>query len=146
MIRPMKQEDFFQVLEMMIVFYASDALIIHPDEECLRTTLTDCIAGGPYLEGYVFERDGQMVGYGMLAKSYSTEAGGLCVWIEDIYVRPEHRGKGLGSGFLSFVDEKYGDTAARIRLEAEPDNENAIAVYRKAGYEVLEYTQLVKPR
>ncbi len=146
MIRAMKASDFDAVLEMMTVFYASDALIIHPSEECLRRTLTDCLAQGPYLEGYVFESEGQLAGYGMLAKSYSTEAGGLCIWIEDIYVKPEHRGKGLGSGFLSFVDEKYGNSVARIRLEVEPDNENALGVYYRAGFDVLEYTQMVKPR
>jgi len=145
MIRPMKQEDFSDVLNMMLVFYASEALIVHPPEESLRRTLTDCLAGGPYLEGYVFMDGEETAGYGMLTKSYSTEACGLCIWIEDIYVRPESRGKGLGSGFLAFVDEKYGASAARIRLEAEPDNARAIEVYRKAGYHELGYMQLVKP-
>ena len=55
----------------------------------------------------------------------------------------KHRGKGFGSSFLDFVWERYRSRVVRIRLEAEPENERAMAVYRKAGYDILGYTQLV---
>ena len=143
-IRKLQKTDFETVLSMMLVFYASDALLIHPGEEVLRKTLSDALADTPYLEAFGFEEAGVLTGYGMVAMSYSTEAGGLCAWIEDIYITPEHRGKGYGTHFLTFVKDRYGDRVARIRLEAEPENERAMAVYRKAGFEVLGYTQLVK--
>ena len=81
----------------------------------------------------------------MIAKSYSTEAGGHCVWIEDIYVLPEFRGKGLGTAFLKFVQNQF-PKAVRIRLEAEPENEKAMSVYRAAGFTELGYTQLIIDR
>ena len=87
-VRPLTDGDFEQVLSMMRVFYASDALLIHPEEAVLRRTLTDAIEGSPYLEGFAFEKDGSLAGYGMVAKSYSTEFGKNCIWIEDIYVKP----------------------------------------------------------
>ena len=80
----------------------------------------------------------------MVAISYSTEAGGLCAWIEDIYIEPEHRGLGYGTAFLDFVWERYRHRVARVRLEAEPENQRAMAVYRKAGFSILGYTQLVR--
>lgn len=143
-IRPLTHADFDCVLSMMVTFYASDALLVHPEEAVLRKTLTDALAGTPYLEAFGFEADGHLAGYGMVATSYSTEAGGLCAWIEDIYIEPEHRGKGYGSRFLDFVWDRYRNRVARIRLEAEPENERAMAVYRKAGFEILGYTQLVR--
>ena len=143
-IRKLQKGDFEHVLSMMLVFYASDALLVHPSEEVLRKTLADALAETPYLEAFGFEENGVLTGYGMVAMSYSTEAGGLCAWIEDIYIQPEHRGKGFGTSFLAFVKVRYQDRVARIRLEAEPENERAMAVYRKAGFEILGYTQLVK--
>ena len=143
-IRKLEQADFDTVLSMMLVFYASDALLVHPSEEVLRKTLTDALADTPYLEAFGFEENGILAGYGMVAMSYSTEAGGLCAWIEDIYIAPEYRGKGFGTSFLAFVKNRYENRVARIRLEAEPENVRAMAVYRKAGFEVLGYTQLVK--
>ena len=143
-IRPLTAADFADVLCMMKVFYASDALLVHPEEEILRQTLQDAVGESPFLQGYGFETEEGLVGYGMVTQSYSTEAGGLCAWIEDIYIHPSSRGKGYGTAFLDFVYRQYKDRVVRIRLESEPENESAMAVYRKAGYEILGYTQLVR--
>ena len=141
-IRVLQPEDFQQVLDMMRVFYASDALLVHPDDSVLARTLRDSMAGGPYVTGYGFEVDGDLAGYGMVNRSYSTETGGICLWIEDIYILPQHRGQGIGTAFLKFVEALGG--AVRLRLEAEPENERAMHVYRKAGFRELGYTQLIK--
>ena len=143
-IRPLKNEDFWEVLSMMEVFYASDALLIHPDAQVLARTLRDSMAGGPYVTGYGFEYEGALAGYGMVSRSYSTEAGGLCLWIEDIYIKPQYRGRGIGTAFLKFVEELGRGSAVRLRLEAEPENTKAMAVYRAAGFGELGYTQLIK--
>lgn len=140
----MRKADAEGVFTMMEVFYASEALLIHPNQEVLRRTLEDCLADGPYLEGYVFEEDGVLAGYAMVAKSYSTEAGGKCIWVEDLYLSPAYRGKGAGTAFLTFIAQRYAGQAVRLRLEAEPENDRAIRTYRSAGYEILGYTQLVK--
>ena len=94
------------------------------------------------MTGYGFEVDGDLAGYGMVSRSYSTETGGICLWIEDIYVQPQYRGQGIGTAFLQFVEGLGG--AVRLRLEAEPENERAMHVYRKAGFRELGYTQLIK--
>ena len=143
-IRKMEPTDFEKILDMMQVFYASDALLIHPEESVLRKTLADAIEAGPYVEGFVFCFEEELAGYGMVAKSYSTEMGGRCVWIEDIYIKPEFRGQGLGTAFLQFVEDRYRNWAVRLRLEAEEENEKAMSVYRNAGFETLGYVQLVK--
>ena len=143
--RPLRGADFGEILAMMKTFYASDALLIHPEEATLCRTLTDAMGENPFVEGFGFEYEGMLAGYGMIAKSYSTEAGGQCIWIEDIYVLPQFRGKGLGTAFLKFVQDSFPQ-AARIRLEAEPENERAMSVYRGAGFSELGYTQLIIDR
>lgn len=143
-IRELKQEDYTEVLAMMEVFYASDALLVHPEREVLERTLRDSMAGGPYVTGYGFTVENKLVGYGMVSRSYSTETGGICLWIEDIYIQPDHRRKGIGTAFLRFVEESGKGSAVRLRLEAEPENGKAIAVYENAGFRVLGYTQLIK--
>ncbi len=144
-IRKLKESEKPQVLSMMKVFYASDALLIHPETAVLEKMLCDALQDTPLLTGYGFEVDGKLAGYGMVTRSYSTERGGICIWIEDIYIKPEYRGQGIGSSFLRFVEEE-NPGAVRLRLEAEPENDHAMAVYQKAGFKVLAYTQLVKER
>lgn len=143
-IRKMVEGDEGIVLDMMIPFYNSDAVLCHPSETVLRKCVSDCVAGIPYLEGFVFEVDGTPAGYGMTAIGYATEAGGICVHIEDIYLKPQFRGQGIGTAFLKFVEDRYHDTAVRFRLEVEPDNEGADRAYRRCGYRELGYRQLYK--
>ena len=143
-IRRLEKTDFDAVLEMMLDFYASDAVLIHAEESVLRRSLTDAIAAGPYFEGFVFCVENAVAGYALISKSYSTEVGGICVWLEDIYIKPEFRGQGLGTAYLSFVENRFRGQAVRLRLEAEEENERAMEIYSKAGFERLGYIQLVK--
>ena len=59
----------------------------------------------------------------MIAKSFSTEFGRPCMWIEDIYIKESCRGTGIGSKFIDYIGEKYPD--AILRLEVEEENERA---------------------
>ena len=64
------------------------------------------------------------------------------VWIEDLYMKPESRGLGIGSKFFEYIEEKYADVV--VRLEVEEENERAVHVYKKAGYEVLPYMEMIR--
>ena len=94
------------------------------------------------MEGFVFEDGEEIHGYGMIAKSFSTEFGKPCIWIEDLYIKEEFRGTGLGSMFFDFITEKY--KGHLFRLEVEKENERAIRLYKKCGFEVLPYMEMVK--
>ena len=61
----------------------------------------------PYLEGYIFEDSNEVQGYAMIAKSFSTEFDKSCIWIEDLYIKDEYQGFGIGSLFMDFIVEKY---------------------------------------
>ena len=82
----MEEQDRHQILEMMRIFYASEAVFTNGSEDIFNTDIDNCINENPYIEGYVFENDNRIQGYSMLAKSFSTEFGKACIWIEDIYI------------------------------------------------------------
>ena len=142
MIRMMEERDREAVVRLMRAFYASEAVFTNGSEEIFDRDVDECIGSSPFAEGYVFEEEGVLVGYGMLAKSYSTEFGKRCVWIEDVYVVEEARGKGVGSDFLHFVGEKYPGCV--FRLEVEKENERVLRLYEKNGFTVLPYLEMKK--
>ncbi len=141
-IRPMTEADKQEVLEMMRVFYASEAVLSNGSEEIFSNDIDNCINENPYLDGYVIESGEGILGYTMVAKSYSTEFGKRCIWIEDLYIKPEHRGNGLGNKLMEFITSAYTDCI--FRLEAEPENTNALKLYKKHGFTVLPYTEMKK--
>lgn len=139
MIRLMTAADKPAVLAMMRTFYASPAVFSDGSDAIFATDIDTCLAGSPYLEGYVFE-EGGLAGYAMIAKSFSTEFGKPCIWIEDLFVDAAHRGKGLGGAFIDFITARYPDHL--FRLEAEAENEGAVRLYERHGFTVLPYMEM----
>ena len=141
-IRNMVKEDRETIIKMMKVFYASDAVLSNGTIEIFQNDFDNCINDSPYLEGYVFELNGIILGYAILAKSFSTEYGVNCIWIEDLYIEPEYRGKGIGSNFFKFIEEKYPNYL--FKLEVEEDNQKAINMYYKNNFKILPYIEMIK--
>ena len=140
LIREMKIEDKPLVIQMMRGFYASPAVLSNGSMEIFNTDVDNCVNGSPYLEGYVFTINDEILGYSMLAKSFSTEFGKPCIWIEDLFVKEGYRKNGIGKSFFDFIFKKYPNHI--FRLEAEEENKSAISLYKKCGFEVLPYVEL----
>ena len=141
-IRLMEEKDKQAVLNMMEVFYRSPAVYTNGSEEIFTNDINACLDGSPYLEGYVFEGCDGLRGYAMLAKSFSTEFGKRCIWIEDLYVTEGYRGCGIGKAFFAFLEEKYAD--AILRLEVEEDNRGAVNLYKSQGMQALPYLEMIR--
>lgn len=141
-IKPMKESDRNEVIEMMRVFYGSEAVFTNGSDEIFTSDFDNCINDNPYLEGYILDDNCTTIGYVMIAKSFSTEFGKPCIWIEDIYIKTEYRGKGIGQEVLDHIAQKFDN--AIIRLEAEEENKRAVHVYEKCGFTVLPYMEMIK--
>ena len=130
------------VMEMMREFYASPAVLSNGSEEIFRNDIAACVSDSPFLEGYVFAEGERLLGYAMVATAFNCEYGRICKWIEDLYILPDYRGRGIGGRFLDYVAGKYPD--ALLRLEVEEENESAVALYRRHGFEVFPYMEMKK--
>lgn len=145
MVRPMQPSDRAAFVDMAKAFYASDAVLHAVPDWHFDKTFDEVMAQSPYVRGYIICRDEQIAGYALLALTYSNEAGGLVVWFEELFVLPAFQGQGLGREAFAYVEATFEGKAARLRLEVEPDNVRAQALYRQLGYEGLPYSQMVKP-
>ena len=105
-IRSMMEQDRQEVLQMMRVFYASDAVQSNGSEEIFEKDICNCVEENPYLEGYILRKKEKYWGTRWPAKSFSTEFGKPCIWIEDLYMKPESRGFGIGSHFFDTYKRK----------------------------------------
>lgn len=143
-IRSMEAKDKVAVLDMMTGFYASPAILHKPPISVLERDIDDCVGDMPFVEGYVFEADCGIVGYLMVSKGYSTEYGGLNIMVEDLFVKPDYRGRKAGETFLKWLENEYKGKAVRIRLEVEPSNIGAIRLYERCGFTELPYKQMCK--
>ena len=140
-IRIMTIDDKEEIINMMRVFYTSPAVLSDGTEEIYANDVDNCVGDCPFVEGYIFQDGESIQGYGMVAKSFSTEFGKPCIWIEDLYVKDKYRGLGIGSKFLKFVEEKYLD--AILRLEVEEDYGNEEIVHNDSFFENISHLHIL---
>ena len=141
-IRRLTSADRETYLAMARAFYQSDA-VLHPvPDSHLEATFAEMLRSDQYAEGFLLLSAGLPAGYALLSKTFSQEAGGRVVWLEELFVLPEYRGRGIGRAFFAYLHEHI--PAARYRLEAEPENAGALRLYRSLGYRELPYSQLFK--
>ena len=76
----------------------------------------------------------QILGVALLAYRLSVSAGGLFASVEDLYVRPEARRRGVGRAILKVVDELCAERGISY-VEAQVEEKEAELLYAAVGYE-----------
>lgn len=124
-------------IEMLVQFMREYCdLDHHPfEEQTRRQVLVTFLETGSLGRLWVILSDGEAVGYLILTLGFSFEYGGYDAFIDEVYIRQSHRGKGIGAAALSFAEEACRAFGVRaLHLEVERENTNAHALYRKVGF------------
>lgn len=140
MIRLFTPADRALFLAMSEEFYTSPA-VSHDIPRSYHAPAFDEALKGELLIGIMLESEGVPAGYALLQRTYSREAGGICLWIDEVYLRPAFRGKGLGHELFAYA-ETLG--ASRLRLEVEPANVRAKKLYEALGFTPMPYLPMIK--
>ena len=144
-VRRVTERDREEFIRLSELFYHSSA-VLHPVPREYHAALFDeAMRSDAYTEAFLLEEEGRAVGFGVIAKTFSREAGGMVLWLEELFLCENCRGRGYGRKFFDFI-EKYAREKdfKRIRLEVEPENTRAQALYERLGYQHLPYLQMVK--
>jgi GNAT superfamily N-acetyltransferase len=101
------------------------------DEEKLREHL---FGPHPFAEVLLAEEAGQVVGFALFFHNYSTFRGQPGIYLEDLFVQPEHRGKGHGKALLATLAQLAVERGCgRLEWSVLNWNEPALAFYRSLG-------------
>ncbi len=141
MIRKFTEADKSIFIKMCMDFYSGDGVDHTIPSSFAERTFEKLIKGSQFCEAYGYEKDGALLGYVLLAFTYSNEAGGDVVWIEELYTLPEARGCGVASELLDYIIDNY-KSAVRFRLEVTDANKDAERLYMKKGFTALNYRQM----
>ena len=109
----------------------------HLAHECVMTDnelRTALFAPHPALFGHVAEVDGEVVGFTLWFLSFSTFRGTHGIYLEDLFVRQDHRGSGLGRALLTeLAEECVRHGYARLEWSVLDWNEPSIGFYKSLG-------------
>lgn len=133
LIRPATVKDA-ATLNILIHELAEFEHLAHETSVTEEDIVRDAFGDKPKFRAVIAEWDGQPAGYAIMFDFYSTFQGRVGLFLEDIFVRPQFRKKGIGRELLAHVAgiawrEKY----FCMRWEVLDWNKSAIDFYNSLG-------------
>jgi ribosomal protein S18 acetylase RimI-like enzyme len=128
-----READADALLAMACAFHNEDG---HPLDPRGEAAVVQVARGEPFARAWILRDGSAAVGYVVITLGYSIEYGGRDGFIDDLYLIPEARGRGLGRKLLEFTLTEAAALGIRtLHLEVEAENEYAGRLYRRAGFE-----------
>jgi len=130
---PVGAADAETLLHLARAFHEEEG---HPIGDAGEAALRQVARGEPLARAWIVRQQGEAVGYVIITIGFSIEYGGRDGFIDDLYLVPPARGHGLGRRLLEFALARAAEVGiGTLHLEVEPDNANAVRLYRGAGFE-----------
>lgn len=132
-IRPARPEDataiYDMIYELALYEKAPQEVVTTPDE--IRETL---FSAGSKTEALICESEGKAIGYAVFFTSYSTWLGRNGIYMEDLYITPDYRGKGAGKALLKNIAQfAVKRQCGRLEWSVLDWNQSAIDFYLSIG-------------
>jgi ribosomal protein S18 acetylase RimI-like enzyme len=136
-------EDIETVVSLMREYYAFDHLDF--DEAVARSGVRTLVDDESLGRIWLLKGGDEVIGYVVLAFSFSLEFHGEKAFVDELYIREKWRGRGVGAATLEFLADVCRSLGIRaIRLEVEHANAAAQGLYRKMGFQVHERYLMTK--
>ena len=125
--------DIDRLLPMMRDFYSFERL---PYEEARQRGLISELLGNKNFGRLIlFDSENEVVGYMVLGFGFSLEFHGRDCLIDEFYVRPEHRCKGIGRAAVEFAVATCRELGIKaVHLEADHFNVRGHEFYKRLGF------------
>ena len=127
-IRIGNESDFAAVLGMI-----KELAIFEKAENKVTNTVEKMIQDQAHFELFIVENNGETVAMALYYFTYFTWVG-KSLYLDDLYVKPEHRGKGIGQDLLKEIFKiAQKENCNRVRWQVLDWNTNAVDLYTKIG-------------
>lgn len=122
------------LLRMMRGLYAEDEAASPVDQSRFPVNVQYLVSHPSSGSIVLFRHHGTLCGYALLIPYWSNEFGGTLLYIDEMYIKPEARGRGIGTSFFRYLDETRPFEAVALGLEVSPGNGRARRLYESLGF------------
>ncbi len=144
-IRPAREADVPALCDLLEELFAIES-DFRSDRSRQRRGLSALLnAGGERARVFVAEQRAEVVGMASCQVLISTAEGGPVGVVEDVVVRKDRRGLGIGTRLLQTVEKWAADGGLRrLQLLADVENSEGLAFYDRQGWQLTRLTALGK--
>ncbi|MEC8667252.1 MAG: GNAT family N-acetyltransferase [Pseudomonadota bacterium] len=129
-------EDLPRLLPLVAAFHEEFGLPLDDDHRI--QALAPLLDGSPYGAVWLMGPSRAPIGYIILTFGWSVEFGGMDGFVDELYVRPAVRRRGIATEVLEQLPKTLAETGLRaLHLEVREDDDQTVKMYRR---------QLFKPR
>ncbi|KGM87104.1 Acetyltransferase [Roseovarius mucosus DSM 17069] len=129
-----RPDDLDRLLPLVAAFH-DEAGIVQSDST-RRAALLPMLEGSPHGVTYLIGPGRAPIGYIVISFGWSVEFGGLDGYVDEFYIRPGVRGRGIGSEVMVSLPKALAGAGLKaLHLEVRRDNEKVRALYRKLRFE-----------
>ncbi len=133
-IRPATSDDVATLIPLVNQYWRFEA-IEGFDATRIQALLKRVIAEPALGQAWLATVEGQPAGYLLAVYVFSLEHQGLTAEIDELFVSPDYRSKGLGGRLLDAAEESFrARGCTNVFLQVGRDNEEARAFYRSRGF------------
>lgn len=133
-LRPVEESDIEAVVAMRQALYQEDGLA-PADPDAARAALRLLLRRPDHGAVRIILEDSEPAGYLVVTFGFSLEFGGRDAFVDELYVVPTKRGRGLGTAAVAAAEEICRSAGVRaLHLEVERANVRAQALYRRLGF------------
>lgn len=127
-------EDERVLIPFVLDLYAGDISGKPMTAGKIRNTIATLTARPGLGSILMIENGDEAVGYAILINFWSNEYGGIMLNIDELYVTPQHRGKGYASAFIRYLTDTRFNNAVALQLEVSTKNHSARRLYNSLGF------------
>lgn len=128
-----KPEHLEKLLAMVEAFHAEEGLETSPEHR--HAGIEPLLEGIPYGAVYIIGPTRAPIGYIVVTFGWSVEFGGMDGFVDELYIRPPVRGRGLASEVLIELPKTLAQAGIKaLHLEVDRDNEQAQRLYQRTRF------------
>ena len=132
-VEPARPRDIEGLLPLMRAFYAGEKLEF--DAGVLRRALDELWSEPLHGGVWIARAGGEPVGYGVLCCGFSLEYGGRDAFVDELFVRPAWRDRGIGALLLDAMESSCRrQRITALHLEVDHDNPDGRRLYLRRGF------------
>lgn len=142
-VRPAIKEDIDKLVEFQLSM-AKETEDKELDVKTVKRGISAVLNDAQKARYFVATEDKEALGCFMVTPEWSDWRAGYFIWLQSVYVDPDHREKGVFNEMYSYLKDIVTNNSdyIGIRLYVDSGNYTAIEVYKKSGLKMPDYTIL----